>query len=254
MLCGEYEPDSVRLWCYCHLYGIVAKRANAIAKLIEDSYMSAAFALLRSNMETFATCHYISERLACRSTLCHDFIAYSFLWAVYKMKSYDTTLRQRHRMKASFPAEQFVPLKKVPKERFKAFEHPLAWIDPCSKKVTTNTGAIVEAAEKKYAKLYNLGNLEVHGNIVAASQYAALGTGTPTRVTPTVAVGEEHFFNWYDGIEFDYLTAEIVVRTTKLYPNFLKSLDGLTQKAKGLIAIGDGVLQNLSWSKQTKQR
>ena len=244
MLSGTYDHDHVRFWCYCHLYTTVIRRANAIAKLIEESFPHEAFALLRSVMESFAVCHHISERLKCRPTVCHDYIAYVFLLTVYRMKHTDSRLRCEYNMKPHYPAEQYEPIAEELKARFKAFPHPLAWIDPCSKKAQ-RTADLIEAADKKYRILYNLGNSEVHGNI--GTGYPLLDIGTPLRAVPIVPTGKNHFFKWISDLEFDFLTAEIVVRTTQLYPEFLGSLEGFARKADDLIAVGKEVLEKLSW-------
>ena len=245
MLSGEYPVDKARALCFSHLYKTVVVLANAIMKLVEESYINAPFVLLRSAMEAFATCYYISERLASRQTICHDYIVYSFLMAEYNVKSKDAKLRQQHKMKTLYPEEHFVLVKQVLKEHFKAFPHPLAWLDPNSREKSMSTAAIIEAADKKYAKLYHLGNLEVHSNYAGTQWYAVLSHSIPRRPIPIVAWGEDHFFKSVTELEFDFLVAEIVICITGLAPRFLPPTDSFAQRATILAANGNCVLEKL---------
>ena len=244
LLSGEHPIDETHAWCFSHLYGMVTGRTNAIARLVEDSYTSASFALLRSVMEAFATCYYISERLERCPTICHNYIAYELLTAVYKMKSNDAKLRTRNEMEPHFPDEQFVPLRKMLKERFRAFSRPLAWLDPKSKN-SLSTADIIEAADKRYAALYYWGNLEVHSNYAGTKWNIVLTRSTPLRSVPMVACGEGHFFQDHKELESDFLAAEMVIRTTELAPRFLSSADSFVHKATRLVADGKRVLEQL---------
>lgn len=94
MLSGGHPVHNARAWCYSHLYRTVVDLASAIMRLVEESYVNASLALLRSVIEAFATCYYISGNLSCSRTICHDYIAYSFLTTVYHMKIRDAELRQ----------------------------------------------------------------------------------------------------------------------------------------------------------------
>lgn len=143
-----------------------------------------------------------------------------------------------------FTNEEVEDLKKALKEHFRAFPKPLAWLDPEDKK-SMSTAAIIEAVDKKYAKLYYLANLEVHSNYVGTKGYVALSTNKPLRLIPIVAWGEDYFFKNYKELEFDFLVAEIVIRITELAPRFLPPADRFTQRATILAADGKRVLEQL---------
>ena len=76
MLSGKYPVDQSRSSCFSHLYRTVVVHANAILQLMEESYIDAPFAVLRSVMGAFAICYHISERLESRETISNNHIAY----------------------------------------------------------------------------------------------------------------------------------------------------------------------------------
>ena len=138
MLSGEYPVDKARAICFSHLYGTLTDYSNAILRLIEDSFGSVAFGLLRSVMEAYAKCHFISIGMESRQTICHDYIAISNLADAYDLWTREVSLRQRRnipyigevskeRSKSSQRGEEVElfrlsrPLIKELKVRFKSF-------------------------------------------------------------------------------------------------------------------------------------
>ncbi|MXW82908.1 MAG: hypothetical protein F4246_02975 [Rhodothermaceae bacterium] len=244
----EYSIDYARAWCFSYLYGTVVDLANAILRLVEGSYLNASFALLRSAMEAFATCYHISERLERQQTICHDYIAYSFLMAEYTTKVKDAELRRRHKMNPLYFSnkEEVEARKRSVRKRFKAFPNPFAWMDPNSgHNMDMNAPAIIGAADKKYAKLYHLGNLEVHRNYVGTKHYVLVSSNTPLRPIPIVTCGEGHFFKNYKELEFDFLAAELVIRTTELAPSILPLTNSFALRATKLAYSGKRKLKKL---------
>ena len=78
MLTRNYPDEKACALCFSHLCRTVTDYSNAILRLIEDSYESVSFGLLRSAMEAFTKCHYISKTMERRQTICHDYIVVSY--------------------------------------------------------------------------------------------------------------------------------------------------------------------------------
>lgn len=261
MLSRKYPVDKARVLCFSHLYRTVTDYSNAILRLIEDSYGSVSFGLLRSVMEAYAKCHYISKSMESRQTICHDYIAVSHLADMYDVWAKGIRLMQRHNMPSmdevseerfkSSPRGEDVEVfrltradKKMLENRFKTFPHHLAWVNPDSKN-RTSIASIIEDADQKYARLYHFCNPELHGNYSATPRYAALDIGTPIRLVPVTAWGKGTFFKDFKELEFDFLVTEILTRITELAPSFLSPKESLTQRAKTLAESGNDVLEKL---------
>ena len=261
MLARKYPGDEVRALCFSHLYGTVTDYSNAILSLIEDSYGSVAFGLLRSVMEAYAKCHCISTSMESRQTICHDYIAVSHLADMCGGWAKGVRLRQRHNMPSmeevseerfkSSPRGEDVEVFRLTRthirmleDRFKTFPHHLAWVNPDSKN-RTSIASIIENADKKYAKLYHLCNPELHGNYSATPRYVALDVATPIRLVPFTAWGKGTFFEDFKHLEVDFLVTEILVCITKLASRFLPTTDSLTQRALTLADSGNDVLEKL---------
>ena len=264
LLSGEYAVDKARALCFSHLYGTVTYYSNAIIRLIEDSFGTVSFGLLRPVMEAYAKCHYISKSMESRQTICHDYIAISHLVDMYDVWARGVSLRQRHKMlsmaevseelyKSSPRGEELEifrltrPLMKKLKEQFKSFPQPLAWVDPDSRK-RSSIPSIIEDADKKYARLYHFCNPELHGTYSGMPRYAVLHPDTPRRLVPFMAFGESKFFENFRELEFDFLVTEILVRITELAPSFLPPNDSFTQRAITLVDSGNRVLVKLKGS------
>ena len=261
MLSRKYPVDKTRALCFSHLYGTVTKYANAILRLIEDSYGSVSFGLLRSVMEAYAKCHYISQSVERHQTICHDYIAISHMADMYNAWDREFRLRQRHNMlfmeevseerSETSPRGEEVEVfrltrahMKMLKERFKTFPHHLAWVKPNSKN-TSSIASIIEEADKKYAKLYQLCNPELHGTYSGMPRLAVLHPDTPRRHIPFAGWGKGTFFEDFKELEFDYLVTEILIRITELAPTFLLPEDSFTQRAIKLANSGNRVLEKL---------
>ena len=264
MLSREYPFDKVRALCFSHLYGTVTNYSNAILRLIEDSFGSVSFGLLRSVMEAYSKCLYISQSMESRQTICHDYIAISHIAEMYDAWDREAKLRHRHNMPSveeaseerfeSSPSGEEVEvfrltpaLMKMLKDRFVTFPHHLAWVNPKSNK-TTSIASIIEDADKKYAKLYHLCNPELHGNYTGMPRYGAIRAVTPLRLIPFTAWGKSTFFEDFKELEFDFLVTEILVRSIELAPSFLLPDDSYTQTAITLADNGNSVLAKLKGS------
>ena len=261
MITRKYPVDEARALCFSHLYGTVTYYSNAILRLIEDSFGSVAFGLLRSVMEAYAKCHYISKNLESRQTICHDYVAFSHIAEMCNVLNEEEKLRRRHNMpsleevseercKSSPRGEELEvfrltpALKKKLEDRFKTIKDHLAWVNPNSKKRTT-IASIIEDADKKYARLYHLCNPEVHGNYTGMFRYVAIRGVTPARLIPFMGWGRDTFSEDFKELEFDFLVTEILVRTIELAPRFLLPEDSLTQRAITLADSGNDVLEKL---------
>ena len=261
MISRKHPVDEARALCFSHLYGTVTYYSNAILRLIEDSYGSVSFGLLRSVMEAYAKCHYISKNLESRHTICHDYIAFSHIAEMYNVWNEEEKLRRRHNMpsmaevseeryKSSPRGEELEvfrltpALKKKLEDRFKTIKDHLAWVNPNSKKRTT-IASIIEDADKKYARLYHLCNPEVHGNYTGMFRYVAIRAVTPVPLIPFMGWGKDTFFEDFKELECDFLVTEMLVRTIELAPRFLPPNDSLTQRATTLADSGNDVLEKL---------
>ena len=261
----KYPADEARALCFSHLYGTVTYYTNAILRLIEDSFGSVSFGLIRSVMEAYAKCHCISKSMESRQTICHDYISISHLTEMYHVLVGEANLRYRQNMasmaevaeersKSSPRGQELETFRLTPdlmeemEERFKTFPHsPLAWVKPKSSK-RTSIASIIEDADKRYAKLYHLCNPEVHGNYTGMPRYGAIRAVTPLRIIPFTGWGEGQFFSDFKELELDFLVTEILVRTIELAPSYLPLKDSFTQRAVTLAAFGNRVLEKLKVS------
>ena len=82
-----------------------------------------------------------------------------------------------------------------------------------------NTVDIIGAANKKFPKLYHLGNLEVRSSYARIKWYMVLSPNMPLRRIRIVAWGDDQLFKNFKELEFDFPAVEIVVRITELALN-----------------------------------